>query len=217
MNQVYRKEIEAALDVDQTRLGDVWRLDKERLSDIEIARRLGNQTPGFVGNNRRTVDAMLQEGFKPKTLGMAQRYASRLKRFANRHRSILSLETKKELLRRSKEYGLMYKEEPVVEIPEGISQQIDKLSRQMSKGFSEIDTRLERIEKKLDEHDGCFAALSKKVIKLDGRVDDLQANVSYLDERLERTEKKVTQNNRRLKKFEEIGRRVTAGDHARSG
>jgi len=53
--------------------------------------------------------------------------------------------------------------------------------------------------------------------QLDGRVDDLQASASYLDERMERTEKKVTQNNRRLKKLGEIGRRVTAGDYARSG
>lgn len=97
----------------------------------------------------------------------------------------------------------------------------EALRNALALSFQQVNQRLERIEKKIDENEERaltrFATLSQKVVQIDKRVDDLQAKVSYIDERTERTEKKVTQNNRRLEKLGEIGRRITAGDFARSG
>ncbi len=54
-----RIEIEAYLMVDDSLLGEVWRLTREGLSDDEIRLSRGAASPNFIWNYRRHIDSLL--------------------------------------------------------------------------------------------------------------------------------------------------------------
>ena len=65
-----RAELSAAITQDRKVLGEVYPLLERGLSDQEIARELGRNTPGFVSNNRTHVHAIL-DGLIPRGPTMA--------------------------------------------------------------------------------------------------------------------------------------------------
>lgn len=83
-------EIERALDADQTRLGEVWRLGTEK--PPEIAKQLGVATTGFVYSYRR-ITAALVDGELPSKPTPAKQVGSALRGFAKRHEDGLSEHT----------------------------------------------------------------------------------------------------------------------------
>jgi hypothetical protein len=50
-----RDEVEQMLAEDQTRMGDVYRLDREDKSPAEIAQALGVDSTGFVSNYKAAI------------------------------------------------------------------------------------------------------------------------------------------------------------------
>ena len=80
--QSYRAEVEAALDADEQRLGDVWR--RLNLSPEEIAKELDVSTISFVYSYRRIIDAIV-EGKLPTAPTPARQVASALRGFVWRH------------------------------------------------------------------------------------------------------------------------------------
>src|SRR3954447_19477287 len=59
-----RRELERLLDQDQTRVGQVYRLERRGLSPDQIAKELGVSTSGFV-SNARTMARGILEGHVP--------------------------------------------------------------------------------------------------------------------------------------------------------
>lgn len=83
-------EVAQALNVDPTRLGQVWRRADKK--PPEIARELGNATTSFVYNYRRTIAALV-DGELPSMPTPAKLVASALRGFAKRHQDGLSEHT----------------------------------------------------------------------------------------------------------------------------
>ena len=87
----HKEEIDAALEKDGTRLGDVFRLEREGRSSEEIARELGITTNGFVYNYRRHIDA-IREGKIPTATTTASQTGSAVRGFLNRSKDTLSVD-----------------------------------------------------------------------------------------------------------------------------
>jgi len=79
-----RSELRAAIAKDRKVLGEVFPLLNRGLSDQEIARKLGRNTPGFVSNNRTHVRAIL-DGAIPRGATMAGQTAGAVRRVALTH------------------------------------------------------------------------------------------------------------------------------------
>ena len=77
-----RAELSAAIAQDRKVLGEVYPLLDRGLSDQEIARELGRNTPGFVSNNRTHVRAIL-DGVIPRGPTMAGQTAGAVRRVAS--------------------------------------------------------------------------------------------------------------------------------------
>jgi hypothetical protein len=77
-----RAELSAAIAQDRKVLGEVYPLLERGLSDQEIARELGRNTPGFVSNNRTHVRAIL-DGVIPRGPTMAGQTAGAVRRVAS--------------------------------------------------------------------------------------------------------------------------------------
>lgn len=92
MSDTYLEEVKSALNKDQTRLGDVWRLSKKGLSAKQIAEELNVKTHGFVYNAQRYIKAIVG-GSVPTAKGRAKACGRYLRGFADRHRDSLSSET----------------------------------------------------------------------------------------------------------------------------
>jgi hypothetical protein len=75
---VVRQEIEQLLAEDQTRMGDVYRLNAEGKSASEIAERLGIDTSGFVSNYKSAIAALL-DGEVPRSPTLAAQVAARVR------------------------------------------------------------------------------------------------------------------------------------------
>ena len=73
-----RAEIEALLQADATRLGDVYRLDRRGMNANEIAEALELSTSGFVSNYRTTVAALLDNDI-PQSPTLAAQTSSRVR------------------------------------------------------------------------------------------------------------------------------------------
>jgi hypothetical protein len=78
-----RAAIEAALQVDETRLGDVFRLQIEGLSPAQMAERLEVQNFTFVYSYRQQLDALLEDKI-PRSPSIAGQTASRVKKWRRR-------------------------------------------------------------------------------------------------------------------------------------
>lgn len=100
-NEQYLNEVKEALDKDNSRLGEVWKLEKEGKSAIEIAEKLNVSTPGFVYTQRRHIKAIL-EGNLPDTPTTATQCGRALRGFL-RHKDAFSEETIQTLEERAKE------------------------------------------------------------------------------------------------------------------
>jgi len=90
------EEVRAALAVDDTRMGDVWRKISEGKSPIEIATELGTQTSNFVGKYMRFARA-IETGDLPSAPTMIRECRTAMRGFLNRHYVRLSPETVKVL------------------------------------------------------------------------------------------------------------------------
>lgn len=73
-----RSELAQLLDADETRMGDVYRLDSEGLSAVEIAQRLDVATAGFVSNYKAAITALL-DGAVPVSPTLSGQAASRVR------------------------------------------------------------------------------------------------------------------------------------------
>ena len=73
-----REEIIGLLELDDTRLGEVYKLTNENKTPAEIADLLGVATSGFVSNYRSIVAAML-DGEIPSSATMSGQNASRIR------------------------------------------------------------------------------------------------------------------------------------------
>ena len=77
-----REELRAAIAQDRKVLGEVFPLLERGLSDREIAREMGRNTPGYVSNNRTHVRAIL-DGVIPRGATMAGQAAGAVRRVAS--------------------------------------------------------------------------------------------------------------------------------------
>jgi hypothetical protein len=73
-----RAELEQLLAADESRLGDVYRLDQRGMSAQEIAAELGVSTSGFVSNYRTRIKAIL-DGRAPASPNIARELSSRIR------------------------------------------------------------------------------------------------------------------------------------------
>jgi hypothetical protein len=73
-----RDEVERLLAEDQTRMGDVYRLDREGQSAAAIAQALGVDTTGFVSNYKTAIAALL-DGDVPRSPTLSAQVASRVR------------------------------------------------------------------------------------------------------------------------------------------
>ncbi len=101
-NGQYLAEVREALEHDNTRLGEVWRLTKEGKSATKIAEELGHKTPGFVHSNQRHIWA-IEENVLPTGFTAASLCGNALRGFINRSRESLSEDTLQILKKRVEE------------------------------------------------------------------------------------------------------------------
>jgi hypothetical protein len=82
-------EVRAAMEVDETRMGDVWRGTQSGKSPDEIAAELGTQTSSFVGKYLRFARA-IETGDLPSAPTMVRECGTATAGFLSRHRHRLS-------------------------------------------------------------------------------------------------------------------------------
>lgn len=113
-NEQYLNEVQKALENDDTRLGDVWRLTNEGKSAIDIVEELGLETPQYVHKNRRHRKAII-EGILPKKTTSARECKDALRGFIKRGQEYLSTETIQELEKRATECDRLATDPQVLE------------------------------------------------------------------------------------------------------
>ena len=122
-------EVRAAFAVDETRMGEVWRLTADGYSPQQIANELGTQTSNFVKKYLRFGRA-IETGDLPTAPTMIRECATAIKGFCKRHDELLSTETKS-LLRSDVERLLRFTENPeIIELEE---QDFQRKSEQVEK------------------------------------------------------------------------------------
>ena len=93
MNQDRGDEVRNAFALDETRMGEVWRLTAEGYSPQQIADKFDTQTSNFVKKYLRFARA-IETGDLPSAPTMIRECASAMKDFRKRHDGVLSSETK---------------------------------------------------------------------------------------------------------------------------
>jgi hypothetical protein len=88
-NDEIQADIHRAFEVDDTRMGDVWRGLSQGKSVSEIASGFNNQSTGFVLKYRRFARA-IETGDMPSAPTMVRECKSAMQGFLNRHRERLS-------------------------------------------------------------------------------------------------------------------------------
>ena len=91
-SDTYREEVERALDEDETRLGKVWRLSQQGVSEEEIAKELNVKTTGMVYGTRRYIKA-IREGILHLPQSRLRPCETILRKFVKDHREHLSSTT----------------------------------------------------------------------------------------------------------------------------
>ena len=124
--KTYIQEIEAALEVDEYRLGEVFRekqKDPKKQAKV-IAKDMGLGTSGTVYTNLRAIE-LLTEGYVRKNIKpiSANQMAGMLKGFAKRHRDLLSEKTQDRLAGMADELDKLARDE------EAITQENDEIER----------------------------------------------------------------------------------------
>ena len=102
MDNEQLNEAQKALENDNTRLGEVWRLTKDGKSPTEIAEELNVSTTGFVYNIRNYIKA-IEKGDLSESPAMAGSCGRALRGFINRGRKYLSDKTYQILAKRAEE------------------------------------------------------------------------------------------------------------------
>jgi hypothetical protein len=95
-HDVVAKEVRDALQIDETRMGDVYRALALGKSSTEIAAELGTQTPNFVNKYKRFARA-IETGDLPSAPTMIRECGTAMRGFLNRHYARLSPSTIKVL------------------------------------------------------------------------------------------------------------------------
>ena len=85
----YLKEVERALSEDETRLGEVWRLSQQGVSEEEIAKELNVKTTGMVYGTRRYIKA-IREDILHLPQSRLRRCEKILRKFVKDHQERLS-------------------------------------------------------------------------------------------------------------------------------
>lgn len=88
-NESVAAEVRAALQLDETRMGEVWRAVRQGKSSAEIAAELGTQTSNFVNKYTRFARA-IETGDLPTAPTMIRECATATAGFLTRHASQLS-------------------------------------------------------------------------------------------------------------------------------
>ena len=101
-DEVVAAEVRALLQIDTSRLGEVWRLNQKGFSHREIADQLGAKTHSFVGKILRFVRA-IELGNLPTARTMVEECRSKLKTFIDEHDAQMSQPTKEVLAERLRE------------------------------------------------------------------------------------------------------------------
>lgn len=97
-----QSEVAAALEVDDTVLGYVYRSTRDGKSEAQMAEEQGTKYKNFVWNYRRHLRALF-EGDLPTAPSVARQCAGATRSFVWRHSAILSVSVKDELERRANE------------------------------------------------------------------------------------------------------------------
>lgn len=100
-SDTYLEEVKSALNKDDKRLGEVWRLSKEGLKPKQIAEKLGVDSSSFV-YGYQFYTKVIVEGVLPEPRTTAEGCARALRGFAKRHRDSFSHATDSELQKRAK-------------------------------------------------------------------------------------------------------------------
>ena len=95
-------EVRALLQIDTSRLGEVWRLNQKGISHREIANQLGAKTHNFVGRIVRFARA-IEIGNLPTARTMVEECHEKLKAFIKAHEPQMTESTKLVLLERLRE------------------------------------------------------------------------------------------------------------------
>ena len=101
-DEVVAAEVRALLQIDTSRLGEVWRLNQKGFSHREIADQLGAKTHSFVGKILRFVRA-IERGNLPTARTMVEECRSKLKTFIDEHDAQMSQPTREVLAERLRE------------------------------------------------------------------------------------------------------------------
>ena len=101
-DEVVAAEVRALLQIDTSRLGEVWRLNQKGFSHREIADQLGAKTHSFVGKILRFVRA-IELGNLPTARTMVEECRSKLKTFIDEHDAQMSQPTREVLAERLRE------------------------------------------------------------------------------------------------------------------
>jgi hypothetical protein len=101
-DEVVAAEVRALLQINTSRLGEVWRLNQKGLSDREIADQLGAKTHNFVGKILRFIRA-IEVGNLPTARTMVEECHAKLKAFIKEHDAQISQTTKEVLGERLRE------------------------------------------------------------------------------------------------------------------
>ena len=101
-NEEYLREVQEALERDNTRLGEVWRGRKEGKSPNVISEELNVSTSGFVYTNLSYIRAII-EGDVSRSPTMAKQIGGALRSFLKRHKDDFSNNTVDELIKRTEE------------------------------------------------------------------------------------------------------------------
>lgn len=101
-DEVVAAEVRALMQIDTSRLGEVWRLNQKGLSHREIADHFGAKTHNFVGKILRFIRS-IEVGNLPTARTMVEECHEKLKAFIKAHEAQLSELTKLVLVERLRE------------------------------------------------------------------------------------------------------------------
>ncbi|MDE0553009.1 MAG: GIY-YIG nuclease family protein [Candidatus Poribacteria bacterium] len=99
MSDTYLEEVKSALNKDETRLGDVWRLREKELGPKEIAEELGVRSDAWVYATRQSISVIV-DGVMP-TKGVAEECGRNARGLAKRYRDSFSSTTFSKLQERA--------------------------------------------------------------------------------------------------------------------
>lgn len=117
----YIDEVSAALEVDDTVIGAVFRGTRLGKSEAILAEEIGTKYKNFVWNYRRSIRAIV-DGELPSAPSVARMVGGALRGFSNRHAASLSIPVKTELelraaecVKRSENLELLEREDEVLD------------------------------------------------------------------------------------------------------